>query len=99
MNIIGWFRFYRNMKGLWNFMRDKSVHWAKKAGVGLAVGFTGFYIPWPFDLIPDFLIPALAYLDDLGVASLCFFILNWIGKNYANRQLPPPSDKNGPPPA
>jgi len=91
ISLISWFRFYRNAKGVWNFMRDQGVALWKKIGVTFACIVTAFYVAWPLDLIPDVLTPAIlfiAFLDDFGVVTLCFFILNWIGKTYAEKQLP-----------
>lgn len=91
MNILGWFRFIRNAKGLWAYLHDGTVHWAKKVGVGLAALVTVVYVISPFDLIPEILAPVLTVLvvlDDLGVVTLCFLLMNHIGMKYAERQLP-----------
>lgn len=91
MNIVGWFRFIRNAKGLWAYLHDSSVHWARKVGVGLAALVTVIYVISPFDLIPEILAPVLTVLvvlDDLGVVTLCFMLMNHIGMKYAERQLP-----------
>ncbi|MBI5654950.1 hypothetical protein HZC53_04860 [Candidatus Uhrbacteria bacterium] len=92
MNIVGWFRFYRNAQGLIAFFRDQAVSKWHKAGVAAMTFFTAIYVLSPLDLIPDVLAPAIllvAFLDDLGFMAICFLVLNQIGMRYAeSHQLP-----------
>jgi uncharacterized membrane protein YkvA (DUF1232 family) len=102
MNIIGFFRFYRNAQGLVAYMRDAGIHWAKKVGVGLAALVTVIYVISPFDLIPEVLAPVLAFLvvlDDAGVVALCFMLMNHIGMKYAEHAQLPAASTQSPSPS
>lgn len=92
MNIVGWFKFYRNAKGVWAYLHDTTVGKWQKRGVVAMIVLTAIYVVSPLDFIPDFLAPAIwfvAFLDDIGFMGLCFLILNQIGMRYAEtHQLP-----------
>ncbi|MCU7496922.1 MAG: DUF1232 domain-containing protein [Ignavibacteria bacterium] len=54
--------FARDIRALFNYMRDPYVSWHRKA---IVVGALVYFIT-PIDAIPD-LAPLIGYLDDLGV--------------------------------
>lgn len=102
MNIVGWFRFYRNAKGIWAYLHDETVSKWHKRGVIAMIVFTAIYVISPLDLIPDvlaFAVTFVAFLDDIGFMAVCFMVLNTIGMRYSERQLPAaPSQEQLPPP-
>jgi len=57
-------RFVRDLLALFTYMTDARVHWGKKA---IVVGALLYFII-PIDSIPD-IIPAVGFLDDMGVAT------------------------------
>jgi len=52
-------------------LRDPRTPKLPRAAVVLAV----LYFIWPFDLVPDFLVPVAGYLDDL---VLIWMTLKWL---------------------
>jgi uncharacterized membrane protein YkvA (DUF1232 family) len=67
--LIGWVR------GLWRLYRNPSVPaWAKWLCVGLAAA----YLLWPIDLIPDWPLPFIGYVDDAVMVPLLLSILQWL---------------------
>jgi len=59
----------------------------------LAVLLAVAYAVWPLDLLPDFAVPVLGYLDDLVVAWLA---LRWLG-DRADASAPERAAANPPP--
>lgn len=56
--------FLRDVFALYDYVRDPSVHWARKS---VALGALAYFIS-PLDAIPD-LTPIVGYLDDTGVIA------------------------------
>ena len=54
--------FTRDIKALYQYMRDPEVPWYRKSVVVAAL----IYFISPIDAIPDF-VPIVGYLDDMGV--------------------------------
>jgi uncharacterized membrane protein YkvA (DUF1232 family) len=50
----------------WRLFHDRRVPLLAKAVLVAALG----YFVWPFDLIPDLLVPVIGEIDDLGVVLL-----------------------------
>ncbi|MDI6739338.1 MAG: DUF1232 domain-containing protein [Candidatus Edwardsbacteria bacterium] len=73
----GLFGYFKGFVRMWSAFgkRDyKAFPWRTVAG---AV-FTAAYVVSPFDLIPDFLVPVLGFVDDAAVAG---FLMTWIKKD------------------
>ncbi|MFO0557906.1 MAG: DUF1232 domain-containing protein [Polyangiales bacterium] len=75
------------------FFRDKSAPTFPKVVAVLAL----VYVVSPIDALPDFTIPIVSWLDDLGVATIAATWLASVAAKYQNaEQLPaeaPPADK------
>lgn len=56
--------FAKDIKALYNYMRDKHVPWYRKS---IVIGALIYFIS-PIDAVPD-LAPLVGYLDDLGVIT------------------------------
>jgi uncharacterized membrane protein YkvA (DUF1232 family) len=63
--------FAKDVKALFNYLRDKYVPWYRKS---IIVGALIYFIT-PIDAIPD-LAPLVGYLDDLGVITA---VLKFLG--------------------
>ncbi len=63
--------FAKDVKALYNYMRDRYVPWYRKS---IVVGALIYFIS-PIDTIPD-LVPLIGYLDDLGVITA---VLKFLG--------------------
>jgi len=57
------FRLPSLIKLVWQLLGDGRVPIFAKLIFGLSVG----YVLWPFDLIPDFVIPLLGQIDDVAI--------------------------------
>lgn len=71
----------KRWRTIWNIPRLIRTFWAMMKNprvprdMKLIVIILGLaYFIWPFDLIPEFPIPLLGYIDDFGVI---FLLLNW----------------------
>jgi uncharacterized membrane protein YkvA (DUF1232 family) len=54
------------------FLRSKDVSgWAK-----VFVVFSGIYFICPFDIIPDFFLPPLGYIDDVAIVGYALKLIN-----------------------
>lgn len=67
-------------KGLWRFLRDPAAPRSSKA---LAV-LTLAYVVSPIDAIPDWLVPMLGWLDDVGVTAAALAYVASQAARYAN---------------
>lgn len=75
------------------FFRDKSAPTFPKVIAVLAL----LYVVSPVDALPDFTIPIVAWLDDLGVATIAATWLASVAAKYQNgAQLPEESKPDAP---
>lgn len=85
-------------RGLWRFLRDPNAPRASKVVAVLTL----LYVVSPIDAIPDWLVPVVGWLDDVGVAAAA---LAWVAAQaakYANehpeitvRPAAPPTPPEG----
>lgn len=83
-------------RGLWRFLRDPAAPWGSK----LLALLTLVYVVSPIDAIPDFVVPILGWLDDVGVTAAALAYVASQAARYANehrgidvKPAPKPADK------
>lgn len=60
------------LKKIWRMLRNSNA--PKEPRIVVALLF--FYIIWPADLLPDFVIPVFGWADDLGLLGLTVWWLH-----------------------
>jgi uncharacterized membrane protein YkvA (DUF1232 family) len=73
--------FFPDWRAIYQFLKDEQTNWKPKAVLVAAI----VYLLWPIDLLPD-VIPAIGWLDDLGVASLAIAYLSYASKRGVQKK-------------
>lgn len=73
--------FLPDWRGIYHFLKDTHTNWKPKALLVAAI----VYLLWPVDLLPD-IIPAIGWLDDLGMASLAVAYLSYASKKAIQKK-------------
>lgn len=72
-----------NPRGLWRFLRDPGASKFAKLSAILAV----LYIVSPVDALPDYVVPLLGFLDDLGFTAVALAYIASQAAKYENAKL------------
>jgi len=70
--------FFGDLVALTRLVRDPRSHVGYKA---LAI-FTILYVVWPLDLVPEAIMPAIAWIDDVGIVLALRFALGRVLDAY-----------------
>jgi len=73
------------LRGAWRLYRDPALPaWVK----WLATAAGAAYLLWPLDLVPDWPVPWIGYLDDVTLISAMLALVSWLAprKEAAHRR-------------
>ena len=67
-------------RGLWRFLRDREAPWASR----IVTVLTLIYVVSPLDAIPDWLVPVLGWMDDVGLTAAALAFVAAQAARYEN---------------